>query len=949
MTTVPDIPQFDDWRFDFLSLTTGAVLGTGAYLNGDILDIKGISIPGVTADRLESADMTVRARDEAGNITQSAKVLQDNKLVMFRAVPYADEALAMYGLAIKPKLGYDQRGVADNIDVHIVGIEYLLHSREVYHWDGTSSVPISIAAGKPDDLMKKLVRYTALAGTCSTDADGNSRDWGWGTLAVQADAAESSDTITLEVYRGYLDEALRGLADKYGIDWELRPSISGGAVTFTFNTKLRESTDRSYGNTDGNRPIMIRDIGGLIPSATRWRSIARTVTALHSPGLTHIELNASGISDIGRWEGISKTSDTTAMQIELEQSRYQEGYTSEFDATTVSGSMSWLEDFFTGDLVSHQNARLDIAIADERIAAVLWSFPQKRLRLQIRWGDKEPGLVKSITGGKYRPRRPTEAGGYWDRNPTDATIFPGTEALLTDVVLIGQNTIPANAWADTHLDVVDNIRVGRGVYATANSLALCGYTGGKPIVHVVDESVNVGGAAGGDCRLNVFSADTERFRWDADSAEASFMSGLMYIRPSSSADNWIKIDPDNGYLDLWRGIDLRVYNDTGSTLKASIDGATGAGAFAQDADVTSYMGRAAIGYNGADANSASFAHVDHNSAASYALRQNPSGSTLLNAATGGNIFFLQNDIIYAKLTPIGFSLWRDIDLHVYSDAGNTLVASIDGATGNTQVGEYLYIGDTNTYIRRNSGSNVLRFVSDLTNITYAPGGNDVLNITAGDNKYVWPSTDDLYTLGRSTYRWHRIYGMRGVYSEEVRATIFRDVTGTAYYLDPNNATSLVVAGSMSGTSLTVSATGTAIDCSGDIVMAADKTVDGVDVSAFKTAYDAHVHAYDKVIDTTNTGHDPAAPGAKEFWTSSWTTSGYSADYSKNPVRDNDGSGTQRKIIMLMESSSKTYIRMADANDGTGADWVQCKIAYGYIGSAGHKHLVMLSATNSAAP
>jgi hypothetical protein len=434
--TIPSIPVFDDWKFDLLNLTTGATFACN--LNRDLIDIKGVSIPGVTADRLESVDMTLRARESDGTPTPSAEVLFANKLLMFRAVPYGLSAKAVYGLVIKPDAGYNQQGRFDAIEVHAVGIEYLLHSRVVYNVVTGAAAAITATAAA-DDYAKRLVRYCALAGTCANDLDGNSRNWGWGTLAVQADAGLCA-SVTLSSREDWLDSVIVAISDKYGFDWELRPTISGGAVTFTFSTRLRNTIDRSIGNAGSLRPVIIADRGGLIPSAKRWWSLAGVITALHTANLAHVELNAGTLAEIGRWEGRAQGNTVADLEIGLNACDIEEGYEGEFDATTLAGSVSWLEDFDTGDKVTRLNNRLDVAADNDRIGAVIWSFPQKRLKLEIRWGDAEPGLLSKTTGGAYR--RPLQippddysddlwstSGGYLypSASPTAIRMFDGAD------------------------------------------------------------------------------------------------------------------------------------------------------------------------------------------------------------------------------------------------------------------------------------------------------------------------------------------------------------------------------------------------------------------------------------------------------------------------------------------------------------------------------------------
>jgi hypothetical protein len=78
-------------------------------------------------------------------------------------------------------------------------------------------------------------------------------------------------------------------------------------------------------------------------------------------------------------------------------------------------------------------------------------------------------------------------------------------------------------------------------------------------------------------------------------------------------------------------------------------------------DEVAYFGRAAIGYNGnaADSDWACFAHLDNMDSNSYALMQESSGDTYINAHTGHSISFRIEDVEYASILDAG-------DFHVYT-------------------------------------------------------------------------------------------------------------------------------------------------------------------------------------------------------------------------------------------------------------------------------------------
>lgn len=84
---------------------------------------------------------------------------------------------------------------------------------------------------------------------------------------------------------------------------------------------------------------------------------------------------------------------------------------------------------------------------------------------------------------------------------------------------------------------------------------------------------------------------------------------------------------------LYNSGDLSFYDGSPGNLTAYVTGADGSGHFAEDEDVTSYIGRAAIGYCG-HADYASISHYDVNTITGYGLITGPA-ATVMNVSTGG--------------------------------------------------------------------------------------------------------------------------------------------------------------------------------------------------------------------------------------------------------------------------------------------------------------------------
>ena len=121
-----------------------------------------------------------------------------------------------------------------------------------------------------------------------------------------------------------------------------------------------------------------------------------------------------------------------------------------------------------------------------------------------------------------------------------------------------------------------------------------------------------------------------------------------------------------------------------------------------NANQTSFLGRAAIGYNGSDDNHATFAHFGHNSSTNFALKQTATGPTHLNTPssqhirfsvhneekmriTGGGDLKVGSNILYVDASEASVGLGTatpNSNLHV---VGNAFVSS------NLTVGNNVYV------------------------------------------------------------------------------------------------------------------------------------------------------------------------------------------------------------------------------------------------------------------
>jgi hypothetical protein len=101
-----------------------------------------------------------------------------------------------------------------------------------------------------------------------------------------------------------------------------------------------------------------------------------------------------------------------------------------------------------------------------------------------------------------------------------------------------------------------------------------------------------------------------------------------------------------------------------------------------DTDMTSYFGRAAVGFSGIS-DEATFAHVDVNSTNNYALKQTATGGTYVNSATSKSTIFSINDTEQARINVTGLGVGTNdpqfkLDVHGTANVGALTCTTISG-------------------------------------------------------------------------------------------------------------------------------------------------------------------------------------------------------------------------------------------------------------------------------
>lgn len=170
---------------------------------------------------------------------------------------------------------------------------------------------------------------------------------------------------------------------------------------------------------------------------------------------------------------------------------------------------------------------------------------------------------------------------------------------------------------------------------------------------------------------------------------------LYIINISESGDEDYSIEIDNFFTFLEGTYTGNVVLGSGQTL--SVDA---------DADSAAILGPAKVGYDGATTDVACFAHYDQMAAATFALSQDASGGTIVNAATGQVVSLRINDTEIAQVGANGIS--QGADTNVYAIIGRAKIG-YDGATDDVAIfGHYDHATATNFALSHDaSGGTIL--------------------------------------------------------------------------------------------------------------------------------------------------------------------------------------------------------------------------------------------------
>ncbi len=350
----------------------------------EVLTETGVLVAGATRHKLESAQLTVLG-EVRGVGTEVGNALSWDEPQAIRWIPNQDEDKEWWGIILKQTRGYDAAG-RDRVAFAVLKDpgHALLHSRAV----GLKGPEAAAVGAHGDDVAKALV-----TSSFSGAVGGVSLAWDHaGTLAVAADTSEAGQvSVATEWEDRWLDEVLDELAEEYGFDWELKPSVSGSDITWTLETKApRGGVDR----TSGANRVVIDGFAGSAPAGERFVDRTGMVNAWTDKGKALARTLAASVAKWGTWFGVSGSETVENLDIDLELSREQEGSAWTYVAQALQGECDWLTHFDVGDLVLKANAKTGEAEAEAEIEALEWSWQNGLFRPQLRFGDGKPTLSK---------------------------------------------------------------------------------------------------------------------------------------------------------------------------------------------------------------------------------------------------------------------------------------------------------------------------------------------------------------------------------------------------------------------------------------------------------------------------------------------------------------------------------------------------------------------------
>jgi len=798
------VTRFDDWQWEIIDLATGAKTPLDAM---DVLSVSGETVAGATRHRLKSATLE-GPTGTADSPSVLSAALSYTGWQLLHIIPNQDTTHEMWGLILKGEERVSPNAASDRVRLVVAGIERLMHSRIV----DNAGAPLTSGGATGDDFAKKLVKWCAQSGTVQNDPAGNSRVWDWGTLSVEADESAADATPTdLEEQGGYLDEVIDALAEKYGFAYELKPTLSGGAFTFTFNTAApRGGSDK----TSGANRVVLNDFGDGVPSGSRFMDRTTFANALYLKECEDVEISAGSIAALGRWEARSQGTTDEQLQVMLERNAARTG--DEWEIDEANNLAVWMTDWDAGDLVLRNNARLGISESSEEVAAIIWKFgADGLLSYRVRWGDRQMGLTdmtapKAFSIGTSTPEQWADDGDISAVAPSNAAGNSRVHVGATHAHYFGLNVGPLGAIVPTGGEIT--MQIGTGLTATkvddntftvAVNLAESSYwdrdTSGAPYlypatngdgVHLYSEAFRIYGGTQGSPGSLLFEASAA----GALSATGSLtLSGNRAFTVATSTGNvrakgeaggwamsygfigsgdtdrggfgaqgaddsltkyWIGPAYDNAYVDITSSL-LSAASVINAVTGYQVNGAAASGHVLRGDGTKGVFAALQAG----DIPDLSGAYVTSVTAGAGLTGGGSGGSVTLDVGAGDGITVNANDVALTTPGTLTYATGNSASgnhthaVTASSNPGATASLLETDSNGYLQLVRY-YVGSANDYVGL-SGSNSLSLYGNSRIVLWI-GGTAEMIVDTGE---VRPNDNNGTVLGGSSYRWSDIYGV----------------------------------------------------------------------------------------------------------------------------------------------------------------------------------------------
>jgi hypothetical protein len=239
----------------------------------------------------------------------------------------------------------------------------------------------------------------------------------------------------------------------------------------------------------------------------------------------------------------------------------------------------------------------------------------------------------TLTAAAIEPPSGAESNLNITGTITASNITHGTELTLTSNLLMGSDKTLTTSNVEASNLTVSN-RLSGGTISVSNIEATANLVVGGPVdITGTLSALNFIGSGDG---INVLNASNIT----SGTLNNNRLPGTISVSNIEATANLVV----GGPVDITGTLSAAGITSSAAVNVTGTISASGALEAAKDSNTTSFLGRAAVGYNSGDNDWATFAHIDHNNTTGYAVAQTNNGGTVINRPTGTNLSFRENDV-----------------------------------------------------------------------------------------------------------------------------------------------------------------------------------------------------------------------------------------------------------------------------------------------------------------